>query len=746
MSSKIKTPSAITQAVTQVLTGQVTKGPLKKSNKIFISDDVKEEERGLTQDNMMKSILKLIGNPEDKSDRIAFTADPNQSHAFHAVFKDKVYLVPDRLLKKIAIRDELVASIVTTRANQISSFGRPRPTRFEKGFILETRREALEKLNAEPDEAKKRKQKEDLQSRKDIATRRILMCGESKGWFDEDRLPFSQYLIESTKNAITVGRLATEIIYSYDKGNGKKKFHSFRVIDAGTIYRATNQQNAAASVRKQAKVLLEQVNGNRKKLPEVYRQINSESFAKDEYAWIQVIEDQPRQAFKADECLVHNFYPVADVELDGYPVTPIDMAISAVLTHLSISTHNRLYFQNGRASRGMLVVTSDDMDQRQLGAIRQQFNASINSVEKSFRMPVFSMGVGDSITWQPIDISARDGEFQLLSDMNSKTIFAAFQMSPEEIPAWAGLAKGSASQALSDSNNEYKLEVARDAGLRPLLSQFEDFMNNALMPLIDPMLAEMCVFKFVGLDSETAEKESVRTQQDMPIHMTYDEVLERVEKRPIGKSLGGEFPLNPAFQTVLDKYYTVGEIQEKLLGKAGAASIREMAYYRDPFWFQQQARLDAEKQQQQQQAMQQQAMQQQAGAGGDESQDDDSSDGSGKGSQDGQQNPTLERQKAQANPHPNQLKGKDGIDVKQVTDNLGKDPSQVNPDFTLNRSLDEGISLLKSETQLNDKQKKILVYQDKLVEQCLEGWEQDAKVAIQEIKDLASRFSSKKKK
>jgi hypothetical protein len=184
-------------------------------------------------------------------------------------------------------------------------------------------------------------------------------------------------------------------------------------------------------------------------------------------------------------------------------------------------------------------------------------------------MPVFGCGADDDITWQPIDNGGRDMEFQYLADMNARVILSAFQMSPEELPGWSYLSRGTNSQALSEGNNEYKLEAARDVGIRPLLAQFEDFLNQSVLPLFDDTIAKECALKLVGFDAETAEKESVRLQQDMPVHMTYDEVLEKVEKKAMGKAMGGEFPLNPQYQAIIDKYITVGQIQEFFFGDRG---------------------------------------------------------------------------------------------------------------------------------------------------------------------------------
>jgi hypothetical protein len=274
----------------------------------------------------------------------------------------------------------------------------------------------------------------------------------------------------------------------------------------------------------------------------------------DEYDWVQVIENQPRQVFTEDELVVHNFYPVLDVEMDGYPVTPIDTMINAVTTHMNITKHNQIYFQTGRATRGMLVFRSDDVDENTLARVKQQFQASINSVNNAWRMPVFAVSSNDEISWEPIDNSSRDAEFQYLTDMNARVILSAFQMSPDELPGWSYLSKGTNNQALSESNNEYRLEAARDLGIRPLLQQFEDFINRVLFPLIDPNSGEALSAEARRARRRHRGKGERPLQQDTPVHMTYDWIMEKVEKKPMGKSMGGEFPLNPQFQAVLDKY------------------------------------------------------------------------------------------------------------------------------------------------------------------------------------------------
>src|ERR1019366_7961583 len=129
-----------------------------------------------------------------------------------------------------------------------------------------------------------------------------------------------------------------------------------------------------------------------------------------------------------------------------------------------------------------------------------------------------------------------------------------FQMSPDELPGYGHLSKGSNSQTLSGSNNEFKLEAARDSGLVPILQHFETFFNQRLIPIIDPILAKIVVRKFAGLDAESKEQEATQLQQNMPTHMTMDEVLQHVDKSPIGIGMGGEVPFNERIQLLMDKY------------------------------------------------------------------------------------------------------------------------------------------------------------------------------------------------
>lgn len=656
---------------------------------------------------LQKSILNLLNGPDSSIERLAFETDPEQNNTYASVYKTKLRLLPDSVLKRISIQDDLVAAIVNTRAAQIQAFGRPQPDRYSTGFKIVPDEAIVDRLSQD--------EKADLDKRVSEAEKKLATCGHTRGWKDKDRLTFAQFLGMSARNAVTVGRMATEVVY-VETPDGKRKFHSFRPIDAGTIYRAAPQKEAQQAVRESALKMLADLKNE---------DLEPERFEADEYAWVQVIEGRPVQAFTEDECVVHNFYPVSDVELDGYPVTPLDTVISAVTTHINITTHNKLYFQSGRAARGMLIIKSDDVGEDVVRTIKHQFQASINNVNNAWRMPVFAVGAEDEIAWQAIDSGARDMEFQYLSDTNARVIMSAFQISPEELPGYQHLSRGTNNQALAESNNEWKMQAARDVGIRPLIAQFEDFLNQRILPLIDDKLAEVCVIKFVGLDAETPEKESVRIQQDMGIHMTYDEVLSRVEKKPVGLKMGGQIPLNAMYLQNLDKYFTVGQILEFFCGVKDASKDPKWAYCRDPFFFQ---NVEMQMQQQQMQMQQQQA-QQQAAMGG------PPPDDGGGGGDGGEGGP------------PPEGGGEEGGNVVPPQGPQQGEHSQPSEDGgegeapDMGNAIDQVIGMLgKSEEQLPRARRRILAHQKKTVSAFLDHFEADMARLHGTITDIASKF------
>lgn len=523
------------------------------------------------------AIKSAMGSAKKSSvPRIAFTEDPVSTDHYAGVYKVKKKLLPDSVLKLVRLQNHLVASILRARGNTLSMFGHIKRDRFDIGISVDIKPDFEPHIRPE--------QMVKIQDRIEKLKKVLINCGHNDGLKEHEKMTLSEFFYLQTIDGLSLGRFATEIVYE-DNDNGDpnilpdraKKFNRFRPVDAGTMYRTVKKGESAASLRQSGIRLLESVTGKR---------IKAELFDSDEYAYVQVIEGMPKQAFAADELVVFNLYPSNDIEHNGYPVTPIDTCISSVTTHLSIDAYNKIYFQNGRASKGILVVQSEEIDQSTINTLKQEFMASINNVGNSFRVPVFGIGKEDQVNWLPMVSSTGDGEFQFLYDAVARNILSTFSMSPDELPGYGHLSRGTNQQTLSESSNEFKLTAARDTGLRPLVLKFQAFLNEKLFQIIDPELAQICTIQLSGLDAQSKEQESLRLQQDMPIHMDYDQVLSDVDKKPVGERVAGKVPFNERYQIIADKYLNVSDIMAEFLKDPTALADPLLKYKRDPFWLQ----------------------------------------------------------------------------------------------------------------------------------------------------------------
>jgi hypothetical protein len=561
MTNDSKPKSAIKKGMSLTLSDSTDLGPL---------EELKKSRPDLFP--LQKALNDATGKATERAPALTFMESPNYNDAYAGVVKAKRNEIPDSVLKMVRVQDYLVASILRTRGGQLSQFGKKRKDRFDKGMEISIRPEFYKLLNTE----QFAKVTERIKRLETI----ILNCGHTEGLENQRKMTLSQFLGIQIQNALTFGWMGTEVIYDRESepdSSGEFPFNRFRPIDAGTIYKTVrNGEQAGVNTRILAIKELERITGDKIK-------IDYDKLREDRYAWCQFVEGIAKQYFTHKELLMYEFFPSTDVEKNGYPIPPIETAISSITTNISIATWKRLYFQNGRATRGALVIKSDDVDSPTLEKFRQEFQASINGVQNSFRTPLMGISPTEGIEWLSFANDKADDSFEFVADQICRNILATFQMSPDELPGFGHLSKGSNSQTLSESNNEFKLEAARDSGLVPIIQHFENFFNQRLIPIIDPILAKIIVLKFAGLDAESKEQEATRLQQEMPTSLNYDQVLYQVDKDPIGVGMGGEFPFNERIQLLMDKYLDVGQIKGRFYNNPAAFADPMLRFKRDPF-------------------------------------------------------------------------------------------------------------------------------------------------------------------
>jgi hypothetical protein len=524
---------------------------------------------GEINNDLMKNMIRQAAGSAKKGrpvPRLAFAEDPMLHDNYAGIYKLKRGLLPDNVLKQIRVQNFLVAAILRARGNTLSMMGHIRKDRFDVGIEVDIKPEFKDHI--EPEQMVK------IQERIDRFLKLLINCGMTDGLDEEDKMTLPEFVDLQTRNGLAFGRFSTEIIY---KDSEHQEFHRFRPVDAGTIYRSVKKGEAAENVRRSSLKALEYITGLK---------IDKDMLENDSYTWVQVINGMPKQAFTSKEMVVYNLYPSSDVEHNGYPVTPLDTVMTSITTHTSIEIYNKLYFQNGRAAKGMLVINSDEIDQSVIEDIKQQFNASINNVTNSFRTPIFGVSKDDKVEWMQTTPNKKDGEFEFLFDQTTRNILSAFNMSPDELPGFSHLSKGTNQQGLSEGNNEFKLIAARDTGIRPLILKIQDFLNEKLFPLIDSELSQLCNIVLAGFDSETKEQESNRLLRDMPVHYAYDEVMDEVDKELVGPHMMGDVPFNEHYRQAIDAYANVGDFVGHFADSPAAMVDPMMKYKRDQFFFQ----------------------------------------------------------------------------------------------------------------------------------------------------------------
>lgn len=573
-----------------------------KNDKRFTSIELDENTSAET--DIVAQILMDLKKTQDmrvkKVVQLALDNDPIKSeNSFASIYRRRNNLIPNDILKRIRDSEELVGGVILpVRAKQLSLFARPRANRFDIGFTISIKSEIMNKISPE----EQQKIKDNIVPKlRDL----LLTCGRQDSLSDKEKRTFSQTIMEIAEDYLTFGAFATEI-----RRDKFKEFHSFRAVDAGTIYFTTPQKGEsteAEHVRQASEKLLQTMQGLNVDIPK---------FQEDAYTYVQVIDSVPRQVFTDKELIYWSGVPSTDINRSGYPVSPLERIISSITTHINLTTHNKMYFVNGRAARNIMVFKSENLEEDDIASIKAQMVAHINSSNAAWRMPVFGIGEKDEVNIMPMDPGNRDMEFQYLSDLNKRMIFAAFQMSPDEVAALSYLSKGTNSQSLAEANNEWKLIAARDTGLRPLLLSMEDFFNTRLLPLMNPEWSKLVQINFEGLDADSPEKEATRLQQDSALFLTMNDMMERVEKEDV--PVGGDFPLNAAYLQLIEKYFTKGQILKAFGGKQyeNADKDPSLQYYMgDPAWFQ---FIGMQQQQAQMQQQGGQGGQQQSGPGGED--------------------------------------------------------------------------------------------------------------------------------
>ncbi|MBT9670593.1 phage portal protein [Secundilactobacillus kimchicus] len=402
---------------------------------------------------------------------------------------DKTNVLETKKMLRRSANNIIVQAIIRTRVNQVQQFARPsRYSADGVGFKI-TPKDAPKDGTLTSQQKNKIKEYEDF----------IMNSGVE--WTPQRSNSFKNFIASFIYNYFVYDQINVELI----RNGGKLNHYNF--VDAGTVT-----------------------------LDKVYKHAEDPRTFKQ---YPDSASEKPVTLHEKDLTFV-TYSNFSDTTRAGYGYSNVE----ATLDHLRYQNYteqfNARFFSQGGTTRGILLIDT--------GATASQNTAALNSLRRQWQ----SSGSGINGSWKIPLISASDAKFvnmtQSSKDMEFSdwltylinVICSNFQIQPDEInfPNRGGsTSRGSGNSINEGSTQKAKFQQSREKGLRSLLDNIEDFINEYLLREIAPDY----VFHFTLGDAKDAlEQENIRGQK-LKNGMTLNESRKEMGFPPLKNDLG-DFP------------------------------------------------------------------------------------------------------------------------------------------------------------------------------------------------------------
>jgi len=471
------------------------------------------------------------------------------AYASGGLYQPRGSLITNVALKQVSRKNPIVAIAIDVRASQAASAAKLPENRFEMGI------EIGPKVKGEQVDPEEKRKIEEF----------ILNCGFTENRSEPDRMTFDQWCYAIVRDFMIYGHAAVEKVRKKDGS-----LYCFLPLPGESIFFATKDADKGMIESMKASFAL-RLDPNKAEVDDTND---------DNIEYVQVIEGKVVEGFSSKELAFVKLYTESDLDLRSYCVGPLERAISAIISSMQIENHQRQFFANGTASRGVFTINGD-CTPNQLRTLQAQWN-QITGPVNAWRTPVLA-GI-KSASFIPLTMSNRDMEYAAYQDHILRILFSCFAMDPEEA-GFGHLSKGTEQRSMSESSNEWRMTASRDRGLRPVLGRIEALINETIIPdAFGKAVSERVHFRFVGLDSETRMEELSRQQVEVSLHTTLNEARREAERKEL--PIGGNLILNPLLLQILQNNMTKGQFMEQFMGIQGAAQDPQYSYLPDPMWFQ----------------------------------------------------------------------------------------------------------------------------------------------------------------
>lgn len=435
-------------------------------------------------------------------------------------YKERPMMLTYEVLRSMSERNPVVASVINTRVNQVSSFSSPPKSPYDVGFRVHLKDDEM-KPNA--NDKKRMKELEAMLENTGVVSLPV-----------EERDDFDSFLRKVTRDTLTYDQLAYEVIM----GRGKTPV-AFVGIDAATI-RLASTSKYFKNIR--------QTTASPSTTNTEMGSIQKEQLKPEDIKYVQLIDGRVMTTYTEQEMGFGIRNPRTSIKQNGYGVSELEILVNTVTAHLWAEEYNRRFFSQGSAPKG-IIHFEGNVDQTQLTAFRRQWHAQVMGVFNAWKTPIISAPA--KMQYTNLQMSNKQMEFSSWIDYLIKIISAVYLIDPAEIGFdFKGGGAQTQTAPLFESRQESKQKMSRDKGLRPLLKFLQGEINKDLVYRLYDGRYE---FEFIGLDAKTEEQLQEMHLKEVQNFKVIDEIRAEYDLPALGHDRGGDVIMNSAYLNYLNQ-------------------------------------------------------------------------------------------------------------------------------------------------------------------------------------------------
>lgn len=430
-------------------------------------------------------------------------------------YKDKPTSLSYNILYQISVKNSVVAAVISTRVNQVSTFTKPK--RFSTdgvGYEIRLRNSKM---------APTEEQQEVMQS--------LELFLENCGFNDDpSRDDFDTFIRKLVRDSLTYDQTCFEIV-----PDRKGRPAEIVAVDAATI-RAANEEYSS------------------------YAYVNVAKPKKgEEVAWVQVIDGSVVSWFTSKELAFGIRNPRSNVNLQPYGFSELEMLIQQITSHLYAEEYNSKFFSQGGTTKGIINIKSDPNgigNKEQLDSFKRQWQSQVNGMTGAWKTPVLQ--VPNGIEYVNVSQSNREMEFNQWINYLINIVCAVYAIDPAEIN-FSNNGGAAAQSSVFETSQEQKLKNSKDKGLKPLLRFIESIINKYIIS----RFSQDYVFAFTGLDDKSEEEKAELDSKQVKVWKTVNEIRKEHGEEPIEH---GDVILDPSFLNYKQQQQNSGAMQDNGFG------------------------------------------------------------------------------------------------------------------------------------------------------------------------------------